>query len=146
MSRIREVLRSKGTQVITIEPEATVYAAIEKMVSSNIGALVVTRKGDVEGIITERDYMKHIALEGRSSRTTAVSEVMTKNIACVDPETVIEEAMAIMTQQRCRHLPVIENGSLAGIVSVGDLVKHVARDREAHIRYLTDYISGKYPA
>lgn len=146
MSRIREVLRTKGFEVTTIEPEATVFAAIEKMVAHNIGALVVTQAGEVKGIISERDYMRRIALEGRSSRTTAVAEVMTRDIACIDPETSVEEAMAIMTKQRCRHLPVIESGALAGIVSVGDLVKHVAKDREAHIHFLTDYISGKYPA
>jgi CBS domain-containing protein len=145
MARISEVLQRKGTQVHSIAPSATVYQAIEKMVAENVGSLVVLDGGRVRGIITERDYLRRVILQGRASKTTRVEEIMTREVAYVNPENTVEETMAIMTEKRCRHLPVIEGGRLAGIISVGDLVKYLVRDQEFQIEHLTNYITGKYP-
>jgi CBS domain-containing protein len=145
MVQINEVLSHKGHTVHTIAPSATVYRAIEKMVAENVGSLVVVSKGQIRGIITERDYLRRVILQGRASKTTRVEEIMTKQVAFVSPENTVEQTLAIMTEKRCRHLPVIEDGKLVGIVSVGDLIKHLIRDQEVHIKYLTDYITGKYP-
>lgn len=146
MSRVSDILARKGSAVHTVEPDSTVYDAIDKMVRHNVGSLVVAEGGTIHGIFTERDYLRRIVLEGRTSKSTRVADVMTKRLVCVDPSRDLEECMAIMTQERIRHLPVIENARLAGVISIGDLVKHLSRERAAQIRYLTDYITGRYPA
>ncbi len=146
MPRVADILTDKGNVVYTIDRMATVLEAIENMVEANIGALIVTEDGKACGIFTERDYLRRIALEGRTSRATRVMEVMTDRLIVVDHDRDLEECMSIMTKARIRHLPVVENGRLAGIVSVGDIIKHVSKQREAEVRYLTDYIAGKYPA
>lgn len=145
MSIAADILRSKGSNVHTIDREATVFEAIGKMVAENVGSLVVTGGDAIVGIFTERDYLRRIALQGRSSKTTKVREVTTEQLIVVDPSRPVEECMAIMTREHIRHLPVIEGGKLAGIVSIGDVVKFLSKEREAEIRYLTDYITGKYP-
>ncbi len=146
MGRIADVLATKGGQVYTVERTETVYEAVKKMVEVNTGSLLVTQGGEICGIITERDYLRHVVLEGRTSKTTQVREIMTSNVICVDPGCPIEQAMAIMTEKRIRHLPVVEGGSLVGLVSIGDLVKQVSRDQQYEIQHLTNYITGKYPA
>jgi CBS domain-containing protein len=146
MSRVSDILSRKGDQVHTIPRSATVYEAVEKMVGENVGSLLVTEGEEIAGIVTERDYLRRIPLEGRRSQATRVDEIMTKDIVCVDPSLEVEECMAIITQRRIRHLPVMDGKRLVGILSIGDLVKHISREQEIHIRYLTDYISGKYPA
>jgi CBS domain-containing protein len=115
------------------------------MVEHNAGCLLVTEGEQIRGIITERDYLRGIALAGRTSKTTQVQEIMTSRIVVVHPGTSVEEAMAIMTDQRFRHLPVVDSGKLVGLVSIGDLVKQISQDRKFEIQYLTDYITGKYP-
>jgi len=145
MSRVVEILERKGRRVHTIDAHATVYEAIRKMVDENVGSLIVMNGDSIAGIFTERDYLRRIALEGRTSKNTRVVEVATERLVVVEPSRAIEDCMALMTRERIRHLPVIEAGRIAGIVSIGDLVKFMAADREAEIRHLTDYITGRYP-
>jgi CBS domain-containing protein len=116
------------------------------MVDHNVGALLVLDGEEVKGIITERDYLREFVLIGRTSRETLVREIMKVQVICVEPNRPVEDCMSIMSSRRIRHLPVIEEGRLVGIVSIGDIVKQRAADREVEIRYLTDYITGKYPA
>ena len=118
---------------------------VKKMVELNSGSLLVTEGDAIHGIITERDYLRNIVLAGRTSKTTQVREIMTSQIVVVKPDTPVEEAMAIMTDRRIRHLPVVDQGKLGGIVSIGDLVKQISQDRQFEVQYLTDYITGRYP-
>lgn len=145
MGTIAHVLAAKGARVHTIRPTDTVYEAVKRMVEVNAGSLVVMEGKDVRGIITERDYLRKIVLAGRTSKETQVQEIMTRKLVVVTPGTAVEEAMAIMTDRHIRHLPVIDQGNLSGIVSIGDLVKQLSQDRKFEIQYLTDYITGKYP-
>ena len=143
---LRQLLRKKGTFVITIDPGATVYDAIATMVDHNVGAILVTKDGALVGIFTERDYLRRIVLRGRTSKTTAVKDVMTAEVITVTPDTCVETALSVMTEARCRHLPVIADGRLAGLVSIGDCVKHLLRNAEAEIDTLEGYVRGRYPA
>jgi len=145
MTRISEILKKKGDQVFQIGPDATVYDAIAAMVEHGVGSLLVTHDGRIDGIVTERDYLAKVALQGRASRTTKVSEIMSPNPICVDPDQDVAEAMAVMSEARIRHLPLMKEGKLAGMISIGDCVKQISRDRKAQIRTLTEYISDKYP-
>jgi CBS domain-containing protein len=146
MAQIAEVLAGKNKKVFTMDGHASVFEAIETMVANNVGSILVTNDGALCGIFTERDYLRRIALEGRTSRQTRLQEVMVSRLICVDPSRSVEDCLSIMTQERIRHLPVMEEGKLAGIVSIGDLVKFICAAREMEIRYLNDYITGKYPA
>jgi CBS domain-containing protein len=145
MGKISDILAKKGSQVYSISQAETVFEAVKRMVEHNAGCLLVTEGEKIHGIITERDYLRGIVLAGRTSKTTQVQEIMTSRIVVVHPETSVEEAMAIMTDRRFRHLPVVDSGKLVGIVSIGDLVKQISQDRKFEIQYLTDYITGKYP-
>ncbi len=145
MALVAEILEGKGGTVLTVDRDATVFDAIQKMVGENVGSVIVTHGETIAGILTERDYLRRIVLEGRTSKTTRVHEVMSPKLICVDPSRSIDDCMAIMTQQRIRHLPVMDQGAIVGIVSIGDLVKYLSNEREIQIRYLTDYIAGKYP-
>ena len=142
MARIAEILRRKGTDVLKIEASATVFDAIKKIVEHNVGSILVTRGGDVIGIMTERDYLRKIAILGRTSHDTLVEQIMTTPLVYVTPETTVEESMAIMTDRRIRHLPVVENDEVIAVVSIGDLVKFQTQEQSFHIKYLTEYISG----
>jgi CBS domain-containing protein len=146
MGTIANVLAGKGNEVHTIAAEATVYDAIVRMVERNVGALLVLNGDRIAGILSERDYLRQIVVKGRTSKTTRVEEIMTSPVVYVGPMQPVEEALAIMNDRRIRHLPVVDEGRLIGLVSIGDLVKQVAKDRKFHIQYLTDYICGKYPA
>lgn len=143
---INQILKHKGDWVITIEPSATVFKTIGRMVEHNVGAIVVQEHGVVRGIFTERDYLRRIALQGRSSKTTRVEEVMTEEVIFVEPSATVEECMALMTENRCRHLPVMRDGHLAGIISIGDCVRELSRVREQRLESLTRYVEGQYPA
>jgi len=145
MNLVSDIMAGKGSAVVTIDKSATVLDAIRKMVAEGIGALIVTDGDAIWGIFTERDYLRRIALEGRTSKATPVAEVATERLIVVEPSNTLEDCMALMTSERIRHLPVFDQGRLAGIVSVGDVVKHMSKQQAAEIRYLTDYISGKYP-
>ncbi len=142
MALVSDILAIKGARVHCITPEATVHDAVEKMTACSVGSLIV-RSGDrIEGIFTERDALRRVMLAGRLPRATPVREVMTPRVVCVDPRTTVDACMALMTQERIRHLPVAEGPTLLGVISIGDLVKCVASEREVEVRYLTEYITG----
>ena len=143
MAHVSEILRGKSGDVLKIEASATVYDALVKIVDANVGSILVTEGGEVTGIMTERDYLRKIAVLGRTSHNTKVSEIMTAPLIYVTPQTTIEEAMAIMTDRRIRHLPVVEDDEVVGIVSIGDVVKFQSQEQSFQIKYLTDYISGR---
>jgi CBS domain-containing protein len=144
-SPLAEVLRQKGSVVHSIAADATVAAAVRRMNQESIGALLVTDGDRVVGIFTERDVLRRVVDGGREIATTKVGDVMTQSIASVRAATTIEEAMAIMTEKRCRHLPVMEGGRAVGMVSIGDLTKWIVKDQEVAIHELVEYIQGKYP-
>ena len=146
MARVADILARKGPQVHEISEGATVFEAIEKMVRNNIGSLIVMEGDSIAGIFTERDFLRRVALGGLDPRKTKVREVMTDKLVCLDPGCSVQDCMALMTQKRIRHLPVLDGPHLAGLVSIGDLVRHLSDEHEVQVRYLTDYITGKYPA
>ncbi|MEO8180585.1 MAG: CBS domain-containing protein [Deltaproteobacteria bacterium] len=155
MATVSQLLATKGQTVHAIGRMATVFEAIEKMVAQNVGALLVIEDGVIEGggkgrlggirpcgMLTERDYLRKVALQGRASRTTLVHEIMTNRLISVHLDTAIEGCMELMTRNRIRHLPVLDGAELAGLVSIGDIVKYLAHDRQAQIEQLTAYIQG----
>jgi len=140
---VGKILEVKGSDVVRIDGESTVIDAVRTMVDANVGAILVTgADGRIEGIFTERDYLRRVAVEGRDQRETAVSEVMTREVIVVTPDTSVEEAMALMTDRRIRHAPVVVDGELLGLISIGDLVKLQSQQQDYKIRYLTEYISA----
>jgi CBS domain-containing protein len=143
VNRVKEILDEKGHDVLRIDEEASVYEAVEQMVEVGVGSLLVTRGGEVEGIFTERDYLRRMTLEGRDDKDTPVREVMSSPLVVVTPETPIDECMAMMTDRRIRHLPVVEGSDVVGIVSIGDLVKFKSKQQSFEIKYLTDYITAR---
>jgi CBS domain-containing protein len=143
--QIGSVLDSKGRGVYSITPGSTVYEAISLMSEKNIGALLVLEDGRMSGIITERDYRNKVILMGRSSKSTPVRDIMTQNVRYVTSRQTVRECMALMTENKFRHCPVIDDGELSGIVSIGDLVKAVIKEQKIEIDYLKDYIAGSYP-
>jgi CBS domain-containing protein len=142
MNQVSEILADKGRNVLEIEAAATVREAVKAMVDANVGSLLVTASGDVVGIVTERDYLRRVALEGHTDDDTTVDEIMSAPLVVVGPETSIDECMAVMTDRRIRHLPVVEDGKVVGLVSIGDLVKFKSRQQSFEIQYLTDYIAS----
>jgi CBS domain-containing protein len=142
MTTVQQLLAQKGRTVLSVSPEDTVLVAIKKMADENVGSLVVLEEGKLVGIITERDYARNVFLKGRSSPQTRVGEIMERNVIYVRPSQSVEECMALMNDKRVRHLPVIDGGTLLGIVSIGDLVKSIIRDREFVIKQLEHYIHG----
>ncbi len=144
MAPIAEILDQKGGDVIRIASDATVFDAVKIMVDANVGALLVTDDDEITGIFTERDYLRRIAVEGRRSRDTPVRDVMSAPVIVINPETTVEESMALMSERRIRHAPVVdEKGVLVGMISIGDLVKHQSKQQTFQIQYLTDYISAR---
>lgn len=143
---IRDILNVKGSDVLTIDGSETVYTAVKKMVDHKVGAIIIMDEGAVCGIYTERDFLRSVVVDPRDAKTTQVKATSSCNVVAVDPSTTVEEAMAVMTEARIRHLPVMEKGNLVGLVSIGDLVKQASKDQQAHIHYLTEYLTGKYPA
>ena len=142
MKRVKDVLEVKGNDVWSIEPGASVYEAMKLMADKEVGALMVIEGTELVGIISERDYARKVILEGRSSRTTQVREIMTSRVVCAEPEQNIEECMVVMTERRVRHLPVIDGGRLIGVISIGDLVKSIITEQRFIIEQLERYISG----
>lgn len=143
-TKVKEILQRKGHAVWVISPKATVMEALKLMAEKRIGALVVVEDEQVVGILSERDYARKIALEGRSSINTPVKDIMTDKVYYVNPETTVQDCLALFTQQSIRHLPVLENGRLVGLISIGDIVKAVIDEQEITISQLSDYITGKY--
>jgi len=143
VTAVSDILDHKGRDVISIDGDATVFDAVKVMVDANVGALLVTGAGGIEGIFTERDYLRRIAVEGRTSRETKVREVMSAPVIVVTPETSVEETMAIMTDRKIRHVPVVVEGDVVGVVTIGDLVAQQSRQQSFQIQYLTEYISAR---
>jgi len=139
---IKDLLKIKNKEVWTIEPGASVYDAITEMADREIGALVVTEESRVVGIITERDYARKVIIQDKSSKNTPVRDIMTEKVIYVQPDQKIDECMALMTEKRIRHLPVLNGGKLVGMISIGDVVKAVISEKEFLIDQLTSYISG----
>jgi CBS domain-containing protein len=144
METVGDILDDKGRQVHFITPQATVFEAVEMMCARRVGALLVATTSATYGIISERDVMTRVILERRDPATTRVEQVMTAAVACVRPDTPAREAMAIMTERRCRHLPVVTDGGIVGLVSIGDLVRAASQEQEFQIRMLTEYVHGGY--
>ena len=143
LERVSDILDEKGSAALTIEGDATVLDAIKRMVESNVGSLLVTESEKLTGIVTERDYLRRVTLEGRDEKETPVREIMTSELVYVMPDTSIDECMAVMTERRIRHLPVLsERQEIAGVISIGDVVKFRSKQQDVRIRLLTDYISS----
>ena len=142
MKSVNDVLKGKGGQLSIIAPNATVYEAIKLMADMEIGALLVMEGDNLLGILTERDYARKIILLGKSSKETAVQEVMTTKVMVVTPGNTVEECMAIMTDKHVRHLPVVEHGKVIGIISIGDAVKAIISEQHFTINNLVNYIMG----
>ena len=140
------VLRQKGSLVHAIGPDQTVYEALETLAEKDIGALVVMDGTTLVGILSERDYARKVILTGRSSKEMKVHEIMSTSVATVTSKATIDECMACMTDKRCRHLPVVDEGQVVGVVSIGDLVNWIITTQDFTIHQLEGYISGKYPA
>jgi CBS domain-containing protein len=142
MTIVKQLLQGKGSEVWSISPEATVYEALQLMADKNVGALVVLEGGKLAGIISERDYARKVILHQKSSMQIPVSEIMTRTVFFVSPDASIEECMALMTNQRVRHLPVLEDDRLVGVISIGDVVKAIISNQEFMIEQLQNYIVG----
>jgi CBS domain-containing protein len=144
MGDIGKILAEKGDHVVRIDGDATVFEAVSAMVEANVGAILVTGRdaGQIAGIFTERDYLRRIAVEDRTGRETHVRDVMSSPVIVVTPDTSVEEAMALMTDRRIRHAPVVDGDTLVGMVSIGDLVRLQSQQQSFKIQYLTEYISA----
>jgi CBS domain-containing protein len=142
MTTVRNILEKKGTAAWSVEPETLVFDALTLMAEKNIGALLVTKDNALIGIFSERDYARKVALKGNTSHSAAVKEIMTGNVISVTPDQSIDDCMDIMTLKHIRHLPVLDNGKLIGMVSIGDVVKEMVSEREQTIEQLKNYITG----
>lgn len=145
MDKVANILNEKGIVVHTTQPQTKVLDAVEEMCARRVGALLVCEQSVPVGIFSERDLMTKVVLPCLDPATTPVGAVMTSEVVCIEPTASIGEAMAVMTQRRCRHLPVVSGTTLVGMLSIGDLVRWGSRNQEHEIRMLIDYIHGKYP-
>jgi CBS domain-containing protein len=141
VNRLAVILEDKGGEVFAIDADASVFEAVQQMVERNVGSLLVTVSGEIIGIVTERDYLRRVALHELDDRETLVREVMSSPLIVVTPDTTIDECMALMTDRRIRHLPVVDAGKVVGVVSIGDLVKFKSQQQSFEIQYLTQYIT-----
>ncbi len=142
MKSIKQLLNNKESDLLTIHPDNTVYDAVKSMADHHVGSLVVMDSGKLVGIITERDYSRNIILKGKSSKDTPIKDIMTRNVLCVTPSKTVDEAMALMTDKHVRHLPVVEDNTVIGIISIGDLVKAIISEQKHIIKQLEHYING----
>ena len=142
MGAVSSILRNKGNVIFTIVPETMVYEALEIMVEKNVSALLVMENDKLAGIFTERDYARKIVLKGKASKETTIGEVMTRDLITVAPETSLDSCMRLMTGKLIRHLPVVDKGELAGIISIGDVVKYIIEEQNFIIENMEHYITG----
>jgi CBS domain-containing protein len=141
VNRLAEILEEKGGDVLEIDADASVLEAVGQMVENNVGSLLVTEGGDVAGIVTERDYLRRVTLEGRTEESP-VREIMSAPLIVASIDTTIDECMALMTDRRIRHVPVVDEGRVIGLVSIGDLVKFKSKLQTFEIQFLNDYITA----
>ncbi|HIB29510.1 MAG TPA: CBS domain-containing protein [Candidatus Marinimicrobia bacterium] len=144
MTTIAQLLNTKGNQIWSVEPKATIFEALEIMSEKEIGALLVMEDGKLTGIFSERDYARKVILKGKSSKETPVGELMTKKVFYIDPQKTINDCMAMMTAKRIRHVPVIEDNQVMGIVTIGDVVNQIISEQEVTINHLENYITGSH--
>jgi CBS domain-containing protein len=141
MTTVRDLLKQKGNEIVSVRPDDTVLTALKVMADHNVGAvMVMDDKGQLVGVLSERDYARKVVLHGHSSRDTAAAAIMTREVLCIGPDKRVEEAMAVMTVNRIRHLPVIEAGRLAGVVSIGDVGRAIIANQGFLIEQLERYI------
>ncbi len=141
MATVKQLLQGKGHDIWSVGPEDSVYEAIELMANKEVGALVVMDGDSLVGVLSERDYARKVVLQGRSSKGTKIKEIMTSRVAYARPEQTVEECMALMTDKRIRHLPVMDGDELLGVISIGDLVKAIIEEQQHVIEQLEQYIS-----
>ena len=144
MTTIAQLLNAKGKQIWLVEPKATIFEALEIMSEKGIGALLVMEDGKLKGIFSERDYARKVILKGKSSKETPVGELMTKKVFYIDPQKTTNDCMAMMTAKRIRHVPVIEDNQVIGIVTIGDVVNQIISEQEVTINHLENYITGSH--
>jgi signal-transduction protein with cAMP-binding, CBS, and nucleotidyltransferase domain len=143
VSTVEKILEGKGREILSIDADASVYDAAKQMIDANVGAMLVSADGRISGIVTERDYLRRVTLEGRSDKETPVREIMSSPLIVVSPDTSVEECMSLMTERRIRHLPVAEHGEIVGVISIGDVVKFTSKLQSVQIQYLTEYITAR---
>jgi CBS domain-containing protein len=141
MTRIADLLKHKGQDIWSLPPDATVYEAIDQMAQKSVGALLVMEGERLVGIVSERDYARKVILKGKASQETLVREIMSRPVICVGPGFTIDETMALMTEKRVRHLPVVVEEKVMGVISIGDVVRGIIEDKEFYIQQLTNYIT-----
>lgn len=142
MKPVRELLRIKGQEIWSVSPDTPVYDALKLMAEKNVGALLVLEGDKLAGILSERDYARKVILKGKASKNTPAREIMSENVVCVTPKQSVAECMALMTDKHFRHLPVIEDGKLVGVISIGDVVKAIISEQKFVIEQLEHYIAG----
>ncbi|MSQ58531.1 MAG: CBS domain-containing protein [Betaproteobacteria bacterium] len=140
MKTVQQILEGKTHKILSVSPDASVYDALQLMADKDVGALVVQNNDQLAGIFSERDYARKVVLQGKASKDTLVKEVMTSKVLCVNPLQTMDECMALMTDKRVRHLPVIEQNKVVGVISIGDVVKEVIADQQFQIHQLEQYI------
>ncbi|HVU77767.1 MAG TPA: CBS domain-containing protein [Gaiellaceae bacterium] len=143
VNTVSDILDQKGRSLYRVDADVSVLDAVRTMVEANVGALLVTVDGAIEGIVTERDYLRRVALEGRDERSTAVRAIMSSPLVVVRPDTPLDECRALMTDLRVRHLPVVEGQEVVAMISIGDLIKFATEQQDVEIRYLRDYINAR---
>lgn len=142
MKLVKHLLDTKGRDIISIQPQASVLDAIILMADKGIGSLLVLDEGDLKGIVTERDYARKVIIKGRASDTTPVGDIMTSDIITASSDLTVNQCMTMMSEKKCRHLPVVDDGELVGMISIGDLVQAIITDQQEEIEQLGQYISG----
>jgi CBS domain-containing protein len=144
MVNVSQIIKRKGGLVLSVDQDDSVFDAISLMAELNVGAILVKSKDSISGIFTERDYLQKIALNSRSSKDTAVSEVMSSPVITASPNDSVQQCMETMTRCRCRHLPIVDGEELLGIISIGDLVKKMLEEKQTEVEQLSQYITGSY--